>query len=601
MNRLKDLNIGAKLISLFTAIVLIIVAITTYLQFQNAVDAFEKEKAATARAALDAGENIRIGMGKAWADDLVDSDAFEAAKKCRGEGSHQSRLSCARRTDLHGMIPVIRMLEAIDSAAKVAGMTVRVAKRERPRDPDAQGDGFEIKLMDEMRSGKSEIARANQETGHYLFAREIKADSGCLACHGGRTDGSPGPVDWFGFDKEGWRVGQQVGLIILSSPLAELDAAKTAILIKSLGIAGTLFVLGLLIFAVIVKSSITGPVSEMARGLSRMANGDLNISINADARDEVGQMAGALNRMTEKFREVVGQVSGAADRVTSGSGEMSASSQQLSEGATEQAASIEETSSAMEQMNANIQQNTDNAQLTEGIAKKAAVDAQEGGTAVTQAVEAMKQIATKISIIEEIARQTNLLALNAAIEAARAGEHGKGFAVVAAEVRKLAERSQTAAGEISGLSASSVEVAERAGVIINKLVPDIEKTAELVADISAASVEQNQGADQINSAIQQLDKVIQQNAGASEEMAATADEMSGEAQGLQDAIGFFNVGDGARGGGVQRRPAARQTAAPVARPPARTAAASAPRTNSGQGVALQLGEPDAGDSEFERF
>ncbi|KKL21754.1 hypothetical protein LCGC14_2442270, partial [marine sediment metagenome] len=196
-----------------------------------------------------------------------------------------------------------------------------------------------------------------------------------------------------------------------------------------------------------------------------------------------------------------------------------------------------------------IKQNSDNALQTEKISQKASQDAQEGGQAVTEAVNAMNDIAKKISIIEEIARQTNLLALNAAIEAARAGEHGKGFAVVASEVRKLAERSQSAAGEISELSSSSVEVAERAGELITQLVPDIQKTADLVQEISAASAEQTSGAEQINKAIAQLDQVIQQNASASEEMAATSEELNSQADQLQSTISFFKTNGQTNGQG----------------------------------------------------
>ncbi|WP_235264124.1 methyl-accepting chemotaxis protein, partial [Geoalkalibacter ferrihydriticus] len=206
-----------------------------------------------------------------------------------------------------------------------------------------------------------------------------------------------------------------------------------------------------------------------------------------------------------------------------------------------QAAAAEEASSSMEQMAANIRQNADNAMQTEKIAAKSAQDARQGGEAVGKTVTAMKQIADKISIVEEIARQTNLLALNAAIEAARAGEHGKGFAVVAAEVRKLAERSQTAAAEISDLSGSSVEIAEQAGKMLTQMVPDIQKTAELVQEIAAASKEQDAGAEQVNKAIQQLDQVIQQNASASEEMASTSEELSSQAEQLQQAIAYFKV------------------------------------------------------------
>jgi len=197
----------------------------------------------------------------------------------------------------------------------------------------------------------------------------------------------------------------------------------------------------------------------------------------------------------------------------------------------------------MEQMSANIRQTADNALQTEKIAVKSAHDAQEGGRAVIQTVHAMKEIAGRITIIEEIARQTNLLALNAAIEAARAGEHGKGFAVVASEVRKLAERSQKAAAEISDLSSSSVQVAEKAGDMLARMLPDIQRTAELVQEISAACKEQDSGAEQINKAIQQLDEVIQQNAGSAEEMSSTAEELSSQSEQLQDTIGFFDIGE----------------------------------------------------------
>jgi methyl-accepting chemotaxis protein len=223
---------------------------------------------------------------------------------------------------------------------------------------------------------------------------------------------------------------------------------------------------------------------------------------------------------------------------------MSSGAEQLSQGATEQAASLEEVSSSMEQMAANIGQNSENAQQTEKIVLKAAEDAKESGKAVVATAGAMKEIAGKIFIIEEIARQTNLLALNAAIEAARAGEHGKGFAVVASEVRKLAERSQTAVAEINTLSAASVQISEKAGEMLGRIVPDIQKTADLVQEITAASNEQSSGAGQINKAIQQLDLVIQQNASASEEMAATSEELLSQAEQLQSTIAFFSI-DGA--------------------------------------------------------
>ena len=287
-------------------------------------------------------------------------------------------------------------------------------------------------------------------------------------------------------------------------------------------------------------------VDRMSDGLNKKADladeiskGKLDVQVELASEDD--QLGNSLKKMVSVLREVINNVRLASDNVTSGSQAMSSSSEEMSQGASEQAASAEEASSSIEQMTANIRQNADNAMETEKIAIKTAEDAGAGGEAVQKTVLAMKEIAEKIMIIEEISRQTNLLALNAAIEAARAGEHGKGFAVVAAEVRKLAERSQVAAAEISDLSVSSVDVAENAGNLLNVIVPNIEKTAELVQEIAAASKEQDAGAEQISRAIQQLDQVIQQNASASEEMASTAEELSSQSEQLQSMIAYFKM------------------------------------------------------------
>ncbi|MCH7678092.1 CHASE3 domain-containing protein [candidate division KSB1 bacterium] len=394
-------------------------------------------------------------------------------------------------------------------------------------------------------------------------------------------------------------VANEASLLVVRDEEAK-TSASTAIWFT---IGGTLVAIALGIFiSIFLSRSISIPVQQVAENAKAIAIGDLTKTVDLDSKDEVGLLANSFREMTSalnaksdvaeriangdltatvevlseqdslgrsldsmvtKLRSVVVDVKNASFHVASGSEEMSASAEQMSRGAEAQSTSAEEASSSMEEMNANIKQNADNAAQTEKIAVKAAADAREGGEAVEEAVVAMKDIAQKISIIEEIARQTNLLALNAAIEAARAGEHGKGFAVVAAEVRKLAERSQTAAAEISDLSTSSVEVAEKAGSLLEKLVPDIQKTADLVQEISAASNEQTQGADQINKAIQQLDKVIQQNASAAAEASSTAEELSSQAAQLQNAVDFFKIGDAAGQAtprsGSQAKPARRKS------------------------------------------
>jgi methyl-accepting chemotaxis protein len=381
--------------------------------------------------------------------------------------------------------------------------------------------------------------------------------------------------------------------------LAEIDEAEVMQpinkLIMSVVVAGLIIAAIIAAGAFVVARGIATPLNKGVRFAKQVASGDLTATIDVDQKDEVGELADAMRDMIERLRDVVAEVQSATENVASGSEELSASSESLSQGATEQAASVEEVSSSMEEMTANIRQNADNAQQTEQTALKAAKHAEEGGRAVSDTVEAMKEIAEKISIIEEIARQTNLLALNAAIEAARAGEHGKGFAVVAAEVRKLAERSGQAAGEISELSANSVQVAEQAGEMLKLMVPDIQKTAELIQEIAAASNEQNSGAEQISKAVSQLDQVIQQNASSSEEMASTSEELSSQAEQLQQTMGFFRL-EG-NGSGVRRIEAEAKTEAPKQIQAAPKATKSADRK---QGLSLDMDE-HAGDEDFERF
>ena len=298
-----------------------------------------------------------------------------------------------------------------------------------------------------------------------------------------------------------------------------------------------------------VSRIVTASLKEAVSVADRISGGDLTVAIETRAADEIGQLGDAMRNMVTKLQAVVADVQSASTNVAAGSQQLSSGAAQMSQGASEQASTAEEASSSVTQMSTTIRQNADNALETERIAQKSAADAAESGRAVSETVSAMKSVAAEIAIVEEIAYQTNLLALNAAIEAARAGAQGKGFAVVASEVRKLAERSQKAAGEIGKLSKSSIAVADRAGRLLVKLVPDIEKTAQLVQEISAASREQASGAEQMNSAIQTLNQVTQQNAGAAQEVSATAEELSAQAEQLQVAVAFFKV--------VEDRPALR--------------------------------------------
>jgi len=339
---------------------------------------------------------------------------------------------------------------------------------------------------------------------------------------------------------------------------------------------------------------------EVVASLQNLAEGNLVFQVRPQDGQDV--VRGAVKKVRDDLHNLIGNIKMATEQVATGSLAISASSSEMSRGAATQAASAEEASSSIEQMNANIRQNADNALQTEKIATQAAQNAQEGGNAVNETVAAMKQIAEKIMIIEEIARQTNLLALNAAIEAARAGEHGKGFAVVAAEVRKLAERSQNAAGEINELSTNSVEVAEKAGKLLEVIVPDIQKTAELVQEISASSKEQDAGAEQINRSIQQLDGVIQQNASASEEMASTAEELSSQAEQLADMVAFFKIDESAQN---RRRPslASHDAVAEGSQPRIANQADQVlgSSSQSEQKTFDLTGEQDSLDNEFETF
>ncbi len=321
----------------------------------------------------------------------------------------------------------------------------------------------------------------------------------------------------------------------------DIFAASIAMAWKCLWLGlGAVVILSLAITLSTTKIIIT-PVNRILGVMSRLSQGDLTVRAEVIGNDEIAELSHATNEMVDRVSSVVSTVQDVSESVRSGSDELSATAQMMSQGATEQASSMEEIAASMEEVVASIARNTDNAGETEKIALKTAEEARKSGEAVKETVTAMRDIADRISIIEEIARQTNLLALNAAIEAARAGEHGKGFAVVAAEVRKLAERSGNAASEISELSSSSVAIAENAGEMLERIVPDIRQTSELVQEISAASAEQNSGAQQVNTALQQFDQTVQHSASTSEEVSASSEELASHAEVLTETIGFFQI------------------------------------------------------------
>jgi methyl-accepting chemotaxis protein len=331
--------------------------------------------------------------------------------------------------------------------------------------------------------------------------------------------------------------------------------ARQTALVMFLVVLVTFIVATFVTFA--ISRGITRPVKAMADHLGEMAqgSGDLTKRIEIISHDEVGQMANSFNAFVTKLEEIISEVRTSSDGIASAAAQVATSAASLSQGTSEQAASVEETTSSLEQISASINQNADNSRQMEQMAVKGARDSEESGGAVRESVKAMKQIAEKISIIEEIAYQTNLLALNAAIEAARAGEHGRGFAVVAAEVRKLAERSQTAAQEIGGLAGNSVGVAERSGELLKELVPAIKKTAELVQEVSASSREQSSGVTQINKAMSAVDTVTQRNASSAEELSSTAEELAAQSEALQQFMAFFRVA-GERIASTVRKPSA---------------------------------------------
>ncbi|HZZ85978.1 MAG TPA: cache domain-containing protein [Anaeromyxobacteraceae bacterium] len=425
------------------------------------------------------------------------------------------------------------------------------------------------------------------------FVDTVKRDGAGFVEYKWAKPGSSEPVPKISYVKAyprwGWVLGS--GLYF--------DDVRTAFLAEVQRLAGAAALIALLLgaLAFLVSRSITQPVLQVVKLAERIARGDLSGGVEVTSRDELGRLQAAMRDMGQRLGQVIGEVRRGAEALNGAAAQVSSTSQTLSQGTGEQAASVEETTASLEEMSASITQNAENSRQTERMALQGARDAEESGRAGKETVEAMKSIAGKISIVEEIAYQTNLLALNAAIEAARAGEHGKGFAVVAAEVRKLAERSQKAAKEIAGVASSSVRMAERSGQLLGELVPAIQKTAELVQEVAATSREQSSGVAQINKAMGHVDQVTQRNASAAEELASTAEEMSSQAESLLEITSFFRVEEDDGAGRPGTSPAHLVGRAP----PQHAAAPPRPMLDDGRRAGRAEGDDLGPDREFKRF
>ncbi|MUM77902.1 HAMP domain-containing protein [Pseudodesulfovibrio sp. F-1] len=517
---LRKVTINVRMILLICAIVLFTVgfALTAY----NGVSRVKDVGVERSAAAMLEGERRKLHVA-------THSMAVTLAEALKGVEGEEVRKQLIRK-----LISPIRFEDDESGYYFVYEGTVNVALPTSPNLQDTDLSGLKDKDGVALVVELDRVSRSGGGFVTYVWPKPGKGDQPKLSY----AEMIPGTRMWIGTGVYLDNVEEE-----RTSIASDIDRLVSTYVLGMGGGSFAVFLLVVLPLCLLIARSIIRPLNEAVALADQVARGDLTREITVEYNDEPGRLAASLSAMIHRLHDIVGRAKEGANRVATGSTEVTTSAQSVSDGANRQAASVEEVSSAMEEMIGQISRNTENARQTEKMAAQTALDAQKGGDTVMEAVDSIKHIAEKISIIGEIARQTNLLALNAAIEAARAGEAGKGFAVVASEVRKLAERSGSAAAEIGELSSATLSKADEAGSMLARMVPDIRQTADLVQEISAASIEQNAGAQEINKAIQELDTVIQQNAASAEELAATAEEFTEHAAQLQQGMEFFTLAE----------------------------------------------------------
>ncbi|MCE4535901.1 methyl-accepting chemotaxis protein [Pelomonas sp. P7] len=536
------LTTGLKIGTITIGLMLALVSVLFVAYGRNQRDEAIASEVASARSLILMSEAIRQGMGAKWEKGLFSVEQLRELAKLDDP--------TLRREKILATVPVVTAWEAAKAKAAEGGFefrTPRAGARNRDNEPDAQ-ERVALEWL-AANPGSSEYSMVDPQINAVRYFRPVRLGQQCLICHGepatartlwNRDDGR----DVLGYPMEGKKAGDMHGAFEIIKPLAQADAAVRSALLKAAGLALPLLVAAVVAILLLARS-ITRPLGFAVHAANRLAEGDLTVRMEVRSNDETGQLIEAMQTMVSRLAPVVAEVRGAADTLSSASEEVSATAQHLSQGASAQSAAVEAAASEIVQMREAAAASADKAAANYETANRAALDARDGGDAVSHTVQAMKSIATKIGVVDDIAYQTNLLALNAAIEAARAGEHGKGFAVVAAEVRKLAEHSQAAAQEISQLANDSLKLADRAGQLIGDVVPRIQDAAAVVRDMASAARQQAGSVEHVATAMSRLDETTHHNAAASEELATTAEEVSAQAAQLQQLMEYFKVGESA--------------------------------------------------------